>query len=36
VYDGRVPELEQRRVNHWLAALTQLEALKPRQVLSTM
>lgn len=36
VYQGRVPELAQGRVDHWLAALARLEALKPRQVLSTV
>jgi glyoxylase-like metal-dependent hydrolase (beta-lactamase superfamily II) len=35
-YDGRVPELAQGRVEDWLSALTRLEALKPRQVLSTV
>jgi glyoxylase-like metal-dependent hydrolase (beta-lactamase superfamily II) len=36
IYQGRVPELAQGRVDHWLAALTRLEALRPRQVLSTV
>ena len=36
VYDGRLPELAQGRVDHWLAALTRLEALKPRQLISTV
>lgn len=36
VYEGRVPELAQGRVDDWLAALSRLEALKPRQVLSTV
>lgn len=36
VYDGRVPELAQGRVDDWLAALTRMEDLKPRQVLSTV
>ncbi|MGS5088088.1 MBL fold metallo-hydrolase [Hydrogenophaga sp. A37] len=36
VYQGRVPELAQGRVDDWLAALTRLDALKPKQVLSTV
>ena len=36
VYDGRLPELAQGRVEDWLAALKRLEAFNPRQLLSTV
>lgn len=36
VYDGRVPELAQGRVEDWLQALGRLEGLRPRHVVSSV